>query len=311
MACSRFCLGSPFPSPWDKPGAQVVPMAPGSYPDFCTRLHTPRRSQDIRYTTEPVVLNTTASSHHALVMLTAPRREPCLEATLDSMLKAGLADWPGPRLLVVDGPVGKLPSDWVTASFPRAAGSSVAFVRALRLALALDPKLDHLTFVEDDVEWCQNALDHVARIVVPTDVAFVTWFTYDYDYTFPVFPRQSPHPSESKNPVLAIRSTRYFILTQACTFPRATVDRILSCPHITDGWPKIDSHDEMISWALGDALYAVHFPILLQHTGGLNSAVLLSRGKTLADSGDPQADARTSPYFVGVDFDAHSLSKNE
>jgi hypothetical protein len=227
------------------------------------------------------------------------------------MEAAGLAKWPGPRLLVADGPVGDLPADWVTASFPRSAGSAVAFIRSLRLALALDPKLEYLTFVEDDVEWCQNALDYVARISIPPDVAFVSWFTFDYDYTFPVFPRQVPHLSDSKTPVLAIRSTRYFILTQACTFPRATVERILSCPHITDGWPKIDSHDEMISWALGDALYAVHFPIVIQHTGGLNSAVLLSRGKAIVDSDDPQANARTSPYFAGVDFDVHSLLKTE
>jgi hypothetical protein len=143
-------------------------------------------------------------------------------------------------------------------------------------------------------------------VAIPEDVAFVSWFTYDYDFTFPT-QQQLQHPSLSPSPVLAVRSSRYFILTQACTFPRITIERLLSCPHITESWHKADSHDEMIGWALGDALYAVHFPIVVQHTGGLNSAVLLSRGKPLAESGDPQASARTSPFFVGTDFDARSL----
>jgi len=177
----------------------------------------------------------------------------------------------------------------------------------LRYALALDPRLEHLTFLEDDIVLCKNSLRYMARVTIPTDVAFVTWFTYDYDFSYPKHEDGVRHPSAYPTPVLAVRPARFFILTQACTFTRETVDRLLDCPHVADEWPKKDSHDEMIAWALGDALYATHFPILVQHTGGLNSAVLFARGRAAEDEKDPQAGTRTSPYFKGIGFDASSM----
>jgi hypothetical protein len=184
-------------------------------------------------------------------------------------------------------------------------------MRALRYAVAVDPKMEKLTFLEDDIVLCKNALTYMARVSMPEDVAFVTWFTYDYNYAWPPFEQSKRHPSSYSTSMLAVRSSRFFILTQACTFPRTTVDRLLTCPQIAENWSKADGHDEMISWALGDALYATHFPILVQHTGGLSSAVLYAQGKTQVENGDPQAGARTSPYFKGVDFDALSLLENQ
>jgi hypothetical protein len=280
-------------------------MAPWSEPHFCTRLHTPRRTLDFQYTLEPVTFRG-KSKHHALVLLVAPRPEDKLASTIESLKLGGLDSWIGPKIVFADGYTGELPSDWIHARLPVVGGSAVAFVSALRYATANDPNLESLTLIEDDIEVCKHALDYMARVTVPRDVAFVSWFTYDYDFSFPC-QQQLQHPSLSSGPVLAIRSSRYFILTQACTFSRATIDRLLACPHITGSWPKLNSHDEMIGWALGDALYAVHFPILVQHTGGLNSAVLLSRGTPLTESDDPQASARTSPFFAGSDFDTRLL----
>lgn len=313
MTCDEFCLNNqslPFKSPWEPSGESVGLMLPDTSPHYCTRLHVPRRHLDFPYAVEPVVLDdSTSHPHHVLVLLTAPRPQETLTGTVAALQLAGSDLWDGSKILIADGPVNGAPPGWFLASSPRPKGSAVAFVETLRIALANDPKLERLTFLEDDIALCRGALEHMDRVVIPPDVAFVTWFTYDYNFAYQPPPPQQPHPSSFKQASLAVRSTRYFILTQACTFTRATVDRLLRCPHITSGWPKVDSHDEMIGWALGDALYAAHFPVLVQHTGGLNSAVLLSRGKTVVEAGDPQADARMSPYFVGIDFDARLLQR--
>lgn len=157
-------------------------------------------------------------------------------------------------------------------------------------------------------------MSYIARLLVPEDAAFVTWFTYDYDYSSPPHPLPAVHPATLGRPVLARRSSRYFILTQCCTFPRRTVERILDCPLASANWPKRNAHDELISWALGDAPYAAHFPVLVQHTGGLNSAVSLDQARSasidpelLSYPDDPQAGARDCPYYAGSHFNAMSL----
>jgi hypothetical protein len=169
----------------------------------------------------------------------------------------------------------------------------------LRVALALDPKLEAVTVIEDDVAFCRNFLLYLSSVELPSDAAFVTWYTHPYDYSYKPARPQMLHPSESKTPLWAFRPSRFFILSQCCTLPRRTVDRLLDCPHVTESWHKRNGRDEMIAWALGDALYATHFPILTQHTGGLNSAVLLPT--------DQSEGARSSPFFVGEEFDALSL----
>jgi hypothetical protein len=248
------------------------------------------------------------SPHHALVVQTAPRSNDELEATLESLRIAGSDRWAGPRLVSSDGPmIGRHPTSWPVFEGPQQLGSARAFVRSLRLALALDVDLEHLTFVEDDVSASTNALDYVARTEIPGDVSLITWFTYDYDFSTPRHQRLGPHPSASRQAVLACRSTRYFILTQACTLTRATIDRILLCPAASEHWPKTHAHDELISWAIGDSLYATHFPILFQHRGGLDSAVTLASHLLPPDAGDPQSGDRTSPYYAGDSFDALSL----
>jgi len=320
--CSRFCSGDlvePWHSAWEDdakpcPG-NPVPMDPLAEPHLCTRLHRPRRSLDFYYSACEA-RHADPSPHHALVLQTAARPVPTLNETIDSLEAAGLSRWPGPKICSSDGPdESSVPFNkepWHLFRSRRQVGAACAFVRSLRLALAVDPDLDLLTFVEDDVEVCKNALDYVARIAIPRDVAFVTWFTYDYDWSSP--PHESDdllNPSDlakrSGRPVLGCRPARFFILTQACTFTRETVDRILACPRVARDWPKLDCHDEMIAWALGDATYAAHFPVLVQHTGGKNSAVSLARTSSGATASDVQEGARTSPYYVGRDFDALTL----
>lgn len=282
-------------------------MEPHSKPHDCTRLHTVRRQTDFHYSTLPVVFKQRDLRHHTLVMLTAARPRDSLPGTLDTLDWAGISHWNGPKILLSDGRHADLPDDWLQVVYPRQGGSALGFIRALRHALANDPHLESITFLEDDVDLCKSALDYMTRVTIPESLAFVSWFTYDYDYASPLHSRQSPHPSESSTPVLAIRPSRFFILIQACTFPRRTVDRLLSCPGLTEEWPKREGHDEMVAFALGDSPYATHFPILVQHEGGLNSAVVLDRISTKSPADASWSAERRSPYFKGVHFDANSL----
>jgi hypothetical protein len=316
MRCDRHCRRGdkgPWDSPWDDDYPQVPLMLPLSAPHFCTRLHTPRRSLDFQYAAMPAEILDDLSRHHALILQTAPRPASTLDRTLASLKEAKIAEWRGSRILCSDGPlhVDQDHDGWHAFDTCQQLGSAKAFIRALRMGLSVDPDLETLTFIEDDVELCQNALPYMSRVAIPEDVAFISWFTYDYDWATPRHAIVEPHPSvvaaQEKRGILGCRSSRYFILTQACTFPRRTVDRLLDCPHIAELWPRRDGHDCMISWALGDALYAVHFPVLAQHMGGLQSAVALARGDAATGDSDAQAGSRQSPYYAGRDFDALSL----
>jgi hypothetical protein len=322
--CDKFCqpdsLEFPWESPWgnDSKSRSREFMLPRSPPHYCTRLHVPRRSIDFQYSTMPAE-HTEPSPHHVLILLTAKRPQSTLEKTLSSMLDAGFDRWPGARILSADGITlhNALANcmSWHLYESPSPLGSAHAFIRCLRLALAVDPDLDLLTFLEDDIELCKNALDYMSRVLVPADIAFLTWFTYNYDWSTPRHVPVKPTPEivayDTHRGILACRPARFFILSQACTFPRRTIDLLLSCPHITTSWPKPDSHDEMFAWTLGDALYAAHFPVLLQHTGGLNSAVALSRGESSPSPQSPQDGLRQSLYYVGRDFDALSLLETQ
>lgn len=310
--CDQFCKtpGQPgFQSAWERATEPTPLMEPNMGPHHCTRRHAPRRSMDYHYSVEPVAFDGRRDgAHHTLAVLTAERPKDSLAGMTDSLSRAGIGGWAGPRLLVSDGRHEDLPWNWTSIVHPHRRGSAAGFVSVLRHALANDPDLDYLTFFEDDISLCRNALTYMAGVVIPQDLAFLSWFTYDYDYASPPHTRQVPHPSELKNPVLGVRPARFFILIQACTFPRRTIERLLRCPKITCHWPKREGHDEMVAWALGDSLYGTHFPIIVQHTGGLNSAVVLDRGQAKLAPDDPWAAERRSPYYLGDDFDVRSLS---
>jgi len=313
MKCSYpDCPNSRWKSPWE-PEIEVEHMEPGTPPHHCTRLHVPRRSLDFQFQTQPVTLGP-PSPHHALTVMTAPRQQDTLSDTLRSLQQGGIEKWSGPRHLVADyrlellQDLSRIPAFFNLSSSNAQQGSAKSFIRSLEIAIEVDPNLDYLTFLEDDISLCKSALDYVARVRVPGDLAFVTWFTYDYDYSAPKHPAVTPHPGLLGRPVLACRSSRYFILNQACTFSRKTIDKILRCPTARH-WPKIHAHDELVSWVLGDALYGAHFPVIVQHVGSENSAVTHAGHHLPADAGNAQSGVRSSPYYLGDEFDAASLLK--
>jgi len=320
VSCDYYCQErlspeetEPFRSPWEPPRTPVSPMSPLSNLHGCTRQHSPKRPLDFQYETTPVAL-ARPSTHHSLAILTAGRPRPSLLETLHSLDDAGLGRWEGQKIMYSDGPAigdeaaGTIRRQgWSVLGSVEPRGAAWSFSRLLRLCLASDPSLDRLTFVEDDVELCRNALDYVGRMQTST---LLSWFTYDYDWSYPGHDPACPSQvaaADRTRGILARRPARYFILTQACTLPRQVVDLVLACPHASERWPKPDGHDEMITWALGDAPYAVHFPILAQHSGHLNSAVEMARERRLP-AVPTSYHVGQSPYYVGREFDAMSLA---
>ena len=303
------CPHAGWKSPWEKETAPVLYSGAGTSQGECTRLHVPRRSLDFQYATAPATYGE-PSKRHVLVVQTAPREPSSLGDTIASLARGGAAKWPGPRFISSDGSLTDSKTavhlGWPLVESPSLTGSAKAFVRTLRVTLNTWPDVEYLTFIEDDVSCCENTLPYVTRTEVPADVALLSWFTFDYDFSSPCHPRIGPHPAAARSPVLATRSSRFFILTQAITLPRRTIDRILSCPAASRHWPKTHAHDELISWAVGDSLYAVHFPILFQHRM-VPSAVSQAGLHLPSDPGNAQEGARTSPHYMGDDFDALSL----
>jgi hypothetical protein len=311
MSCDKFCEKNHPLSAWDT-DREIQESEPFTQPHCCTRKQSSRTALDFYYEHRSIELHR-PSKHHDLVVMTACRPlGSTLEKTLQSLKSAGAERWQGNTIVSSDGlcPPFNRDSIWKSYEQTPAKGSALAFIQAIKRVLSMNPDLDYLTIVEDDVELCKNALDYIAQVVVFSDVSFLSWFTYPYDFSgLERRPNYRVSPARESIPLatLACRPSRFFVLNQVCTYPRRTLDRLLACPHITDDWPQRNGHDEMPSWALGDELYATHLPILAQHTGGLNSAVTLSREALANTSSDPQDGERTSPLYVGADFDALSL----
>ena len=302
LGCGRVCFSLYWRAPWE---TDVTPTPRNA----CTRQYL---EPDLLYQPTPVSFSRDTSARHPLVLLTAPRPTPTLPATLASLRASYVDRWPSAKLLVSDGPLEPtclLGANWETDISPSTTGSAKTFVRALRRALELCPDLKLLTIMEDDVEVCRSFFDYLRLVKVPDDLALVTWFTYEFPGEERMHEEASRrgwrHPSSYTVPVLARRSTQSFVLFQCATLTRDTVDRLLRCPRVLD-WHQENGHDEIPAWALGDVPYAAHFPGLVQHTGGLSSAVAANR-TTAPEGRDPQVGARTSPYYVGPEFDALSL----
>jgi hypothetical protein len=270
---------------------------PYSSPHHCSRLEVPRKAGDREYVELPIAQRA-PSSHHVLAIQTAPRPgKPSLPTTLDSLETAGLSRWKGSKILASDGYSPPIPPSWiglpVSTSMP-SLGSAKTFVALLQKTIEVDPSLEYLTYFQDDIVLAKNALDYIASVSIPPALSLVSWFNSIW------------LKPDWSTPSLGCRPTRYFIRSQAMTLSRMAVDAMLYC-HVVTHWPRVNSCDAMPDWALGDIPYADHYPSLVQHTEGLNSACNLTLIQRNLDSTYPHKGQRISPSFVGEDFDVLSL----
>jgi len=324
MRCSRFCQHRPISTaiiltapPWKREMPPMLSGKPYSPPHYCSRLEEPSfqtgdlLSHEIRDTQslpknstyreriERSVVRKDPSLYHLLTIQTAIRpNQSSLPTTLDSLEQAGVKRWNGPKIIVSDGYAPDVPPSWklfVVSTKQPALGSAKTFVKLLRLAIATDPLLEYLTYFQDDIVLAKNSLDYISQVAIPKELSLVSWFNTDWhkpDFTPPA--------------VLGHRATSLFIRSQAVTFTRMAVNAMLYCHEVTH-WPKLDACDAMPAWALADIPYADHYPGLVQHTEGFNSACNLTFQQHQLRSKCPHNGERTSPSFVGENFDALSL----
>ena len=304
MNCSQFCQNRPLSvmlkiPPWKRTLAPMPSGHPYSTPHYCSRLELDRKKDDRKYI-EQAVFRRTPSLHHSLSIQTAPRPgRISLPTTLASLETAGLARWHGPKLLVSDGYIPECPPTWtglaVSSEMP-SLGSAKTFVALLRKAIENDPELEYLTYFQDDIILAKNSLDYISQVSIPPELSLVSWFNTTWNK-----PEWQNAP-----PSLGCRPTRYFIRSQGITMTRRAIDAMLYC-HVVNNWPRINSCDAMPDWALGDVPYADHYPSLIQHTEGLNSACNLTLIQHRLDSTYPHKGPRISPSFAGEDFNALKL----
>jgi len=307
MKCSRFCTEQRRPKaivlrkpPWIRQLPVIVSGFPHTEPHWCSRLELATDSRNTKDRIERQVTFQQPSAHHPLFVQTARRPNgDSLQVTLDSLEKAGSCEWKGQKWIVSDGYLPEVPVKWegvhaVTIEQP-GLGSAKTFLAILQKALEVDPMLECLTYFQDDVVLSRNSLDYIAQVQIPADLSLISWFNTDWlkpDYVLP--------------PILGCRPTRWFIRSQAITLTRSAIEGMLYCYHVIN-WPRITSCDAMPAWALGDIPYADHYPSLVQHTEGFNSACNMTLRKQQITDACPHQGARISPSFMGEDFDALSL----
>jgi hypothetical protein len=224
---------------------------------------------------------------HMLMILTAPRTQSgaLLERTLTSLRDAGLDRWPVKDFAIVaDGYDPAVASGYEILRLPGAPRGHVrALLAAFEFALAARPQVLRLTILEDDIVLVKNALDYI-RVSQPCD----GWFLHSwYSGVAAPFPSMPP-------PYDVVLPSSVFTRTQAVTYPRYTMEEVVNSS-IARFWTEPHGGDVMLAKIGGACSCGIHFPSLVQHTGGAASLV-----------GSVQQFS-TSPTFPGEDFDALRL----
>lgn len=238
--------------------------------------------------TRSVRFRSSEPEKHVLALQTTTRRRgDSLPDTLISLKHAGLARWPGPKLIVADGLRRQLHiDDWlVITTGERREGSARTFKRLFDLVKANWPEVDRLTYCQDDISLACNALDYIRQTKIDDDLSLVSWFSE-------AWPEKGFHPS--MEPRLGIFSMDEFFDSQCITMPRRTI--LYMAEKDFSNWKQLHACDRMLS--RGDSgSFAVHIPNLVDHTAGTNSACA-----------HDNLGERRSRSFPGPSFDALCLS---
>lgn len=213
-----------------------------------------------------------------LAVMASVEREGLLRRTLASLAAAGASTWPGSRVVFFDGlPLAGIDPWWEVVSLPKR-GQAQTFFSVLRAA---SNRSCALTMFEGDVVLPRNALPYIATAVLDPDIVLASWF----HRLGPRVPTVDPH--------WHVEHASMFSCNQGITVSRAAIRRLLDSSALRD-WSEPHGADMIFSRVMPQARVAHHFPNFVQHTGGAESLV-------------GNVEPRTSPTFVGEDFDALML----
>lgn len=179
------------------------------------------------------------SPHHVFAVQSAPRSTPFLQGLVDSLGR----QWSGrPQFLWFDS---------------KEIGSVRAFRQLLEQVTEKWPYADAITVLEDDVRLADGACEYIASTKIDDDLAFLSWFAVDDAYP---------------GPALIVRPVKDFSGSQAITLPIRTVRAILASS-LHETWPHKHLKDSFVSSILVGASFGIHHPHVVQHVGGISSAM--------------------------------------
>lgn len=235
----------------------------------------------------PLRLRPNEEVDHALVVYTSPRSPAFLEQTLTSMEAAGVARWRGPKFICADGYSPEVALGWkmLTTGSVRS-GQAKSFFGALHKASEI-AGLRYVTLFEDDMILCKNALDIIARVEINQDYVLLNW------YTSKLFAQ----PRKGNEPYVWTMPLTLYGNIQAATYPIETVRRVLASDAAKTMSVGGNIGFDFFARVFPGKLCGNVYPNLVQHMGGVNSAV----SPMGAGSGN------VSATFAGEDFDALSL----
>lgn len=225
---------------------------------------------------------------HGLILLTVGngKGEPrdTLAATCESIAAQSTPWTAGPRILVIDGELRKLPAQLTgwgnrpTAS-PRNEGQARTLFRALELAHR--ERWDCVTILEDDIALAPNAFAAMQAMAIPKKAAVMAWYS------------NAPMPFASIGNV----RPRYVFQQMPCaatgvaiTLPFATIDAVLSSVAY-QAWTTPHGGDGIFSQVLPGKYWATVYPNCVQHTGVASLTGNTQTGPRLSPSFDNCVDA--------------------
>lgn len=184
----------------------------------------------------------------------------------------------GARVVISDAGNPDVPAHWETCWFRKPAPSAPgrnenkwSTWRAFELAALYG---EDLVVLEDDIRLCHRAAERMDRFVMPSDLAFVSFFA-----------------NHGGPPGLARWRPHAFQLAQAVKYSLATCRTLLSLRgEITGGDRTGEAHVARIAAELG-WMFGIYHPSLVQHVGAVSSI---------------GSGFNTSPSWRGLDWDAHS-----
>ncbi len=218
-----------------------------------------------------------------------------------------------PHVFVVDASEEKceqlaelLPDHWRIERYERPGagtwigGNKWPYWRLLEVALDVVGESGDAVTIEDDVEFCRNAVTRMLTFPIPRDVDAVQFFSA---WLFGVGIAE-PVPGLWRTPCVVQGC-------QAIKFPGRTLRKLVAWSRSPE-WQKYNESDVALGLAQQrfGLRIANHLPDIVQHTGAVSAVShgMLDEGgisdeMTRARADDSLAD-RTSKNFPGRDFDA-------
>lgn len=210
---------------------------------------------------------------HVLCVLTAPRQVSYLAGTLCSLEKAGLRDWKGPKILLVDGQVDLQSVDtqqWQVLQDGLQRGPLHRFREAVLRAIEAGTPL---TFFQDDLLFAKNALNYIQAEWERNlgSAYYISWFTI-----------LMPPSVKQSAPLWDPKPVRSFGNMVACTFSLSTLKALAEHPDFSR--TNLDSHKGNLLPAQGSML--VHYPNLVEHVGDVCAVRPLPPRRAFAFAGE-------------------------